>query len=218
MTSYKEKTSSAPKRCDKTPGPSIRVTKEAAQKPWMAEDEDERDANHIHLVRAAASSFCSIPVLWATLQQGAVLAAIRYTQDTGAARTVVVAETAHWLGLATTASSARLYTAKAVERMECSRQASFYVRARTEDGRPGPKVMVEALVSKALMDKVLVSWHDLIRLGVLSTTFPAVDTVQVRKVESANSLREELLGAFPNVLSDYLSKDMRMKGEPMCIH
>ncbi len=61
------------------------------------------------------------------------------------------------MGLATMAS------------MECSRQASFYMRARTEDDRPGPQVLVEALVSRDLADEVLVSWHDLIRLGVLST-------------------------------------------------
>ena len=87
------------------------------------------------------------------------------------------------LGLATMVSSASLYTAKAGERMECSRQASFYMRARTEDGRPGPQVFVEVLVSKDLTIEVLVSWHDLMRLGILSSTFPAVDVAQVRKVE-----------------------------------
>ncbi len=61
------------------------------------------------------------------------------------------------------------------------------------------------------------SWHDLICLGVLSTTFPALDTSQVRKVESVDCLREELLGDFPDVPSDFLNKDMRVKGEPMWI-
>ena len=55
------------------------------------------------------------------------------------------------LGLATTASYARLYTPKAGERMECNRQASFHMRACTADGRPGPLIVVEALVSKDLM-------------------------------------------------------------------
>ena len=99
--------------------------------------------------------------------------------------------------------------------MECSRQASFHMRARTTDGRPGPLIMVEALVSKDLTDEILVSRHDLIRLGVLSSTFPAVDMAQV---ESADGLREELMGDFPDVLSDFLSKDMRVKGDPMSIH
>ncbi len=194
LTSCEEKNSSAPKKRDKTPGPSIRVTKEAAQEPWMTEceDEDEGNADHVHLVRAAASGYRSTPVLQATVQQGAVRAAVRCTPDTGATRTVVVADTVCRLGLATTASSARLYTAKARERMECSRQTSFYMRARTEDGRPGPKVLVEALVSKDLTDEVLVSWHDLIRLGVLSTTFPDVDSAQVWRVESADGLRPAL--------------------------
>ncbi len=75
--------------------------------------------------------------------------------------------------------------------------------------------MVEALVSKYLTDKVLVSWHTLIRLGVLPSTFPAV--AQVRKVESADGLQEKLMGDFPDVLSDFLSKDKRVKGDPMSI-
>ena len=40
-------------------------------------------------------------------------------------------------------------------------------------GGPGPVSVVEALISKNLPDEVLVSWHDFICLGVLSSTFPA---------------------------------------------
>ena len=98
----------------------------------------------------------------------------------------------------TTASSARLNTAMSGERMECSRQASFHMRARTADGRLGPLIVVEVLVSKDLANKVLVSWHDLIRLGVLSSSFPAVDVAQVQKVESADGLWEDLMGDFPD--------------------
>ncbi len=122
LTSYEEK-NLAPKKRDKTPGPAIRVTKEVTQEPWMTEEEDEGEADLVHLVRAAAGGSRSTPVLRATLRQGSVSATIRCTPDTGAM--------VRRLGLATTASSARLYTAKAGERMECSRQASFYMRART---------------------------------------------------------------------------------------
>ena len=77
--------------------------------------------------------------------------------------------------------------------------------------------MVEALVSKDLTDEVLVSWHDLICLGVLSSMFPAVDAAHVRKVESEDSLREELFVDFPKVLSNYLSNDIGVNGDPMSI-
>ncbi len=86
------------------------------------------------------------------------------------------------------------------------------------DVRPGPLIVVEALISRDLTDKDLVSWHDLIRLGNLSSTFPAVDAAQVRKVESVDGLREELVDNFPDVLCDFLSKDMRVKGDLMSIH
>ncbi len=47
-------------------------------------------------------------------------------------RMVVAADMVRRPGLATTvSSSARLYTAKAGERMECSRQASFHMQAGT---------------------------------------------------------------------------------------
>ncbi len=116
------------------------------------------------------------------------------------------------LGLATTASSARLYTAKAGDRMECSRKASIHMRTRTADGHPKPLVVEEALVSKDLTNEVLMSWHDLICLGLLSSTFTAVDVAQVRKVELADGLREELMGNFHDVLSDFLSKNVSERG------
>ncbi len=54
LTSYEEKGSSAPRKTDNTLGPSVRVTKEAASKePWMTEDEDKGDADHVHLAPAA---------------------------------------------------------------------------------------------------------------------------------------------------------------------
>ncbi len=217
LTSYEEKNSSLKKR-DKTPGPSVQVTKETAQEPWMTEDEDEEDGDHVHLVRAAAGSHSSTPVLRVMIRQDTAHGVeVKCTPDMGATRMVVAADMVHRLKLATTASSARLYTAKAGERMECSRQASFHMRARTADGCPGPLITVEALVSKDLTDEVLVPWHDLIRLKVLSSMFQAVDVAQVRRVESANSLLEELMGDFPDLLSDFLSMDMRVKGDPMSI-
>ncbi len=169
-------------------------------------------------MRPAGGGHRSTPVLLAMIKQGTLRGVeVKCTLDTGATRTVVAADMVRRLGLATTASSARLYTAKAGERMECGRQASFHMRTRTADGRPGPLITVEALDSKDLTYEVLVSWHDLIRLGVLSSTFPAVDVAQVRKVESVDGLREELMGDFPDVPSDFLSKDMGVKGDPMSI-
>lgn len=49
--------------------------------------------------------------------------------------------------------------------MACSR--SVILSARTGDRA----VVIDALVNKDLKDNVLVSWHDLIKLGVLSEDF-----------------------------------------------
>ncbi len=70
LTSYEEKNSSSPKKGDKTPGQSVRSTKEASQEPWMTEDENKGDADLVHLVQAAAGGHCSTPVLRAIIKQG----------------------------------------------------------------------------------------------------------------------------------------------------
>ena len=96
LTCHEKKNSSSPKKRDKTPGPSVRVTKEASQEPWMTEDEDEGDTNHVHLVRAAAGSHRSTPVLLAMIKQGTMRGVeIKCTPDLGALRTVVAANMVH---------------------------------------------------------------------------------------------------------------------------
>ncbi len=63
LTIYEEKNYLTPKKRDKTPSPSVRVTKEAPREPWMTDDEDEGDDNHIHLMRPAAIvlPWCCVP-------------------------------------------------------------------------------------------------------------------------------------------------------------
>ena len=218
LTSYEERNLSSPKKGDKTTVLSVKVTKEAAKEPWLTEDKDKEDGDHVHLVRPAAGGNRSTRVLRAMIRQGPIRGVeVKCTPDTGATRTVLTADMVRRLGLATTASSVRLYTAKAGDRMECCRKASIHMRTRTADGHPKPLVVEEALVSKDLTNEVLMSWHDLICLGLLSSTFTAVDVAQVRKVESADGLREELMFKFHDVLSDFLSKNMRVKRDPMSI-
>ena len=86
----------------------------------------------VFLVRAAAGGFCSTPLLQVLLQQGAGRAReLKCTPDTKATRMVAAADVVRRLGLVTTASLMWLYTAKAGERMECSRQVAFYNKAHT---------------------------------------------------------------------------------------
>ncbi len=83
LTSYEEK-NSLPKKRDKTPGLSVRVTKEAIQEPWMTEDKDEGDGDHVHLVQAAAGSYRSTLVLRAMIRQGTMCGLkVKCTPDTG---------------------------------------------------------------------------------------------------------------------------------------
>ncbi len=83
LTSYEEKNSSLPKKRDKTPGLSMRVTKKASQELWMTEDESEGEADLVHLVRAAAGGHSSTPVLCAMIKQGTMRGVeVKCTPDT----------------------------------------------------------------------------------------------------------------------------------------
>ena len=95
-----------PKKRDKTHGSFVRVRKEASREPWMKEDEDKGDADHVHLVRAADKSH-STPVLRAMIKQGTIRGMeIKCTPDTGATRTVVAADVFRRLWLPTPAVEA----------------------------------------------------------------------------------------------------------------
>ncbi len=115
---------------------------------------------------------------------------------------VVVAYMVHRSELATPESSARLYTAKAKAEADGVQQVGLFLHEGLRVGQPpeaaglggGPR-------QQGLSNEALVSWLDLIHLGVLSSTFPAVDVAQVRKVESVDGMWEKLLVEFPGVLS-----------------
>ena len=71
------------------------------------------------------------------------------------------------------------------------------------------------LVSDDLQSPCLVSWHDLLRLGLIPKGFPhsVVQEVQI----DGEGLKEEFLRTFPDVISDELGFKA-MEGPPIDIH
>ncbi len=100
LTSYEERNLSSPKKGDKTTVLSVKVTKEAAKEPWLTEDKDKEDGDHVHLVRPAAGGNRSTRVLRAMIRQGPIRGVeVKCTPDTGATRTVLAADMVRRLGL-----------------------------------------------------------------------------------------------------------------------
>ncbi len=146
------------------------------------------------------------------------------TPDSGATMSVFSASLIQEWGIETSHCFLRLECAKTGETLDSSRQITVQCHA---DG--GPTVEITAIVSSDLASgEILISWHDLVRLGVLHDSFPAVlnmhgvSTEWLPRREAACSLKPldmtlPLAEAFPDVLSDNLDATMRVKGPPLSI-
>ena len=128
--------------------------------------------------------------------------------DTGATRTVIASDVAAKFGIPVKRGRhERRYTAN---NGEMNVSGSTVLKA--EAG--GVKTYIDAIVSEDLKNEILMSWHDLINLGVLPRDFPNHTFLcSVTEGDSLDKLKED----FPDVLSDILSAQP-MKGPPMKIH
>lgn len=132
--------------------------------------------------------------------------------DTGATRTIISGSLARKNKLALKECNERLRAANG-EFMDVSGAVTLLA------GFQGMTATVEAIVSEDLTAEVLMSWHDIMNLGIISQNFPKV--VEARTATSFKSeckaLEKEMLHMFPDVFSDRLGR-RRMKGPDMHIH
>ncbi len=135
---------------------------------------------------------------------------IRAMPDTGATRSIISARVARRLGLYLWKSSALINTASG-QPMHCN--SKVLLQASVGDHEP---VSIKALVSRDLTEEMLISWHDLVTLGILPANFPEVGA-SIRAVSSPAGV-SELIRDFPDVLSDELTAGKVVKGRPMHIH
>ena len=79
------------------------------------------------------------------------------------------------------------------------------------------KISVDAIVSPNLRSEFLLSWHDLINLGVLPTAFPLADVSEVRRTTAETSM-DAVMQEFRDVIGDDLGQvSGTMTGPPMKI-
>ena len=124
------------------------------------------------------------------------------TPDTGATRTIIAQDVLRRHRIPYRNIEEKLYAANGTE-MKC--QGSLNIKVQSEGGQDE----VDAIVSSDLHNEILLSWHDLIRLGVLPEDFPAA----VKTVKKNDSL-DEIKKDFQDVLSNSLDGKY-IKGEPM---
>ena len=137
------------------------------------------------------------------------------TPDTGATVTIIGKDVLDRFDIPFDPSRTRsLFTASG-ERMPC--EGSVKLRVHLADYADSEGVFVDALVSSALKSEILLSWHDMIEIGILPRSFPRAATVS--DSETTDSL-ESIMEEFKEVFSDNLSTlaDRTMKGSPMHIH
>ncbi len=137
--------------------------------------------------------------------------------DSGCTRSVIAKDVADRYGLRYWAEPGRALIAANGEPMACEGLARLTVNAVR-----GPRVDVEALVSSSLSDDFLLAWHDLVRMKVLSESFPAVaaaasETDREAEDRKLKAEMDKLCQEFGDVLNDKLSKEP-MAGPPMVIH
>jgi len=143
--------------------------------------------------------------------------------DTGATRTIMSEKVARVHGIPLKPSKERLRAANGTS-MRVAGTVGLKVLYQ------GREAVVDIIVSSDLSADILMSWHDLIALGIIPKTFPAASRVEearavsakavsVPKVEEAacKELRDEMLAMFPDVFSDELN-GQKLHGEEMHIH
>jgi transposase InsO family protein len=129
------------------------------------------------------------------------------TPDTGATRSVIAKDLMVRMGVPVKATSARLFAANG-QRMSC--EGTVEMRASCF----GVTHVVNALVSSAITNEILLSWHDLQALGVLSYDFPNM----IKKVATGRDNVDKIKEEYKDVLCDKLGMGTVMKGDPMKIH
>ena len=81
----------------------------------------------------------------------------------------------------------------------------------------GRSATVEALVVEELSSDCLMSWHDLVALGVIPRTFPYQERCNTVAVDECDQLKRKMLKEFEDVFCDSLEGRV-LDGQPMHIH
>jgi len=137
--------------------------------------------------------------------------------DTGATRSIVALDVIERHGIEVdTSQKIRLTTANK-QLMACSGTVQLVVKDRDVHD-----IIIDAIVSQELSEEFLMSWHDLVAMGVIPDGFPCRQA-QVRRVETVDQKQlDQMMNGFKEEYKDVLGDTLdeasgAMKGRPMKI-
>ena len=85
------------------------------------------------------------------------------------------------------------------------------------------EIMIDAIVTSDLTDDILISWHDLVEIGMLPSDFPYSKVNQVEVVTNPEKEEPDIFESFKKEFNDVLGDTLndasgKIKGTPMNIY
>ena len=113
--------------------------------------------------------------------------------DSGATCSLVAAKVAHEQSMLIRPSKDKLYAADD-SRLHCEGRTSFSING----------VRIDALVSSSISHDIVLSWSDLVRLGILPADFPSLPGPYAAKAVTTTDIIKEITADFKDILTDSL--------------
>ena len=143
--------------------------------------------------------------------------------DTGTTKTIIALDVVKKHKLIMRKTSNIVLTDASENMMNVEGTVRLSIRPKKVNGRSnksGKFIDLDCLVSSCLTEEMFLSWGDLIRLGVIPSSFPEVWTEETntsRKTNTRSDVLIDVMEEYTDVLHDDLSDGWKMKGRDMHI-
>jgi hypothetical protein len=122
--------------------------------------------------------------------------------DTGCTQSLISEDIVRETGMKIDTNTKKKIRAVNDQKLECSGTATFTAKYE------GRTAIVSALVSSSIQDEILLSWKELVNLGVIPTSFPHVkaeakSVTYSPPVEGAASKTKSMIDSFDDVFDDF---------------
>ena len=133
----------------------------------------------------------------------------RILPDSGASTTIISMDLVSSNGIPINRDSRVNVRAANGQKLDCQGAATLYIRYGE-----GKETKVHAYVSADVKDDIMLSWHDMVKLGILHQDFPEPIHVHAVEIDEISPLKAE----FADVFGDFSKKPLKpMSGPPMQI-
>jgi len=123
--------------------------------------------------------------------------------DTGCTQSLISEDIVRETGMKIDTNTKKKIRAVNDQKLECSGTATFTAKYE------GRTAVVSALVSSSIQDEILLSWKELVKLGVIPTSFPHVETKAKNAttysppIEGATSKTKRMIDSFDDIFGEF---------------